>query len=118
MTANPLNTGDSKVLDGSGNGIISLGPAVGQTWQLSVASIFVAPVPPATASVKIPNCYIYIGGSAEPINQVDATFVGNQNSTSRVSGYLIKKGAKVFAKWTGGDPGAIATLSIFGTEIT
>jgi hypothetical protein len=104
----PLNTFGSVVLDGSGNGIVTLGPRIGQRWNVLTAAVSIP------NAVKIPQANIYIGGSASPGNLVDGTFTGNLDSTSKTANYQIPQQESIIAQWIGGDPGATATLSITG----
>lgn len=109
----PLNLVNRAVLDGAGNGRCSLGPnGGGLVWQLTAAAI------KTSTSAKVPSCDIYMGRTATPENLIDTTTIGNSNSTSRVAAYPLQSDERIFAVWTGGDPGAEAFLSIFGTERT
>lgn len=111
MTA-PVSFSDaaSVVLDANGNGTVSLGPKIqGQKWNLSVAAIRTS-----TAN-KIPQCSLYMGGPPDPSNMIDGTYSGDLNSSSRVDAFPLFPGQKLYAVWTGGDPGATATLSVVGT---
>lgn len=112
MNSSPLNRAGSVNLDGSGNGAVTLSPNVGQTWRLTVASVV------TSTSVLIPKCSIFMGGAATQDFFVDGTYTGNLNSTDAVSGLPLTHGQKIIALWTGGDPGAVATLSIIGTVET
>lgn len=104
----PLNVQTSVVLDGSGNGTAFLGPRIGQKWNVTNAAVLVP------NAVKVPQASWYAGGQPIPGNFVDGTFTGNLDATGRISNFSITSGNYVFAVWTGGDPGATATLSILG----
>ena len=100
------------VLDGTGAGTVKLGP-VGplEVWWPSVASVSVS------TNVKEAQCRIYIGDSAVPANFIDGTLSGSTgDSTDRVSGAQVRRGWFVWAVWSGGDAGAVATLNITGTK--
>jgi hypothetical protein len=112
MPENPLNTSGRVVLDGSGSGRVTLTPNVGQRWTIRTASVRVAP------SVNIPQCRLYIGGDATDDAFIDGTYTGNLNSTDSLAAYPVSAGVKVIAVWSGGDPGAAATLSLWGTVDT
>lgn len=110
MATNPLNTSARVILDASGNGTVKLGPSVrGQILHVMVASVS------TSTAVLIPQCSIFIGATATPDNFVDGTYTGNLNSTDRTAALPITAGNYLFAAWTGGDVGAVATLSVIGT---
>jgi hypothetical protein len=79
-------------------------------WHPTVASVKVS------TATRSPQCVVYAGDSATDANFVDGTYTGNQNGTSNIAGQEIRLGLYVFAVWSGGDPGAEATLSISGTK--
>lgn len=112
MTEQPLNLAGQVKLNGAGNGTVSLGPNVGQRWTISVASILI-PNP-----TLFPRCELYMGALATPEFFVDGTYTGNLNASDAVAGMKLSNGQKIFAVWTGGDPGATATLSIIGIQET
>lgn len=112
MPQYPLSTHASVTLDGSGNGVASLGPVLGQKWTLRTVSILVA-----NANL-IPQCKIYMGAAPLDPFFVDGTYTGALASSSNVNGRPLTVGQRVFAMWTGGDPGARATLTITGTVET
>jgi hypothetical protein len=112
VTTVPIVPGTATVaLDGSGNGTAKLGPVgAREVWQPSVASVSVA------TNAAEASCKILVG---DPVSQtfVDGTLSGSTgDSTDRVSAYSIPLGWFVWAKWAGGDPGAVATLSVGGTR--
>lgn len=109
----PLNTSGNCTLDGSGNGRVQLGPdGPGVQWKLTLAAVRV------NSAVLEPECRVYIG--AQPLDDffVDGTFTGSMDSTGNVANFPITQGQKVWAVWIGGDPGAIATLSVLGTAVS
>jgi len=62
-------------------------------------------------------CRIYVGDQPIPSNYVDGTLSGSTgDSTGRVSGAPITLGRYVWAVWSGGDPGTVATLAVSGTR--
>jgi hypothetical protein len=110
----PLRESETVVLDGSGNGTARMRPDGSQEYWL-----------PTGASVKVSSnineaeCIIYIGPSPTDPYVVDGTFTGSfTNSTDRVAGYTIGSHADpyIWAVWSGGDPGAQATLRVIGTK--
>jgi hypothetical protein len=112
MTSYPLNTSANVTLDNNGNGVAKAGPQAGVRgvlWHLTNVAVL------TSTAVLAPVCQIFVGGQPTPDNFVDSTYTGNQDSTDRANGYTIQNGQYVFAVWTGGDAGAVATLSIYGT---
>jgi hypothetical protein len=99
----------SVVLDGSGNGIAQLGPTrVREHWQVAKASVKVS-----TQTIEA-TCSGYVGPAALDPYFYSATFTGSTGDTMNVD-EDIQAGSFVWAKWVGGDPGAIATLVVTGT---
>lgn len=107
-----LQESASVILDVSGNGSVNLGPNVGVMWQLATASVQVS------SAVAEPVCAVSLGSPTDAGTLMDATYTGSQDSTDRVSGVPIYPGATVWAVWTGGDPHATATLTLYGQSIT
>jgi hypothetical protein len=103
-------------LDGFGNGVTSLGPNVGEEWRLDIAAIRTSTF--ADPTVPVPSCEIFMGASLDPQFLVDGTFSGNLNSTDAVSSFPLTAGQKCWAKWSNGDPGSTAVLSITGVANT
>lgn len=117
MPINPVNTFATVTLDGSGNGVCKIGVSNrNQVMNLTVAAIRVTSA--LIASKPVPACIIYIGPTNTDDNIIDGTMVGSLNSTSRVSGHPIMYGDYIWAAWTNGNPGDIATLSIFGSIVS
>jgi len=112
-TVVPLDDARNVILNGSGNGQVSLGPILGQKWTVTNAGVQTSTRTNPNAAV--PECSIYIGGA--PIAQffIDGTNTGSLDSTDRTASFPFSQGNKIWAVWTGGDPGSTATLSIVGT---
>jgi hypothetical protein len=108
----PLNTSGAVTLNAAGAGTVQLGPQAAETWQLASAGITV----PSASLSQPPQCSVYAGSSPTPGNFVDGTYTGMQNNTGKVQGITIFPGQSVFAVFSGGTPGNVATLSIFGTR--
>lgn len=100
-------------LNGSGAGTASLGPTGhGVVWTLGTISVRTG----QTVSTGTCQCSIYVGDDASATNFADATFSGDTgDSTNAASGRQIRLGKQVWAVWSGGVPGDIATLTITGT---
>jgi hypothetical protein len=98
------------VLDGSGNGQVSLGPAAGTKWTLRLATVSVS------SSTRQPTCKLYRGSSSGPLELVDSTNIGAGASSAKVGGAIYYSGQLLWAVWSGGDAGAVATLQAYGTQ--
>jgi hypothetical protein len=98
-------------LDGSGNGQISLAPPAGTTWRLRLANVS------TTGTASQPQCFLYRGSTSGPLQQIDSTYLGNSASSGKVAGAPFFQGQVLWAKWTGGDPGATATLQVYGQQL-
>lgn len=112
MRSVPLNETVSVRLDGAGAGTAKVGPiSAREVWH------------PAAAAVKVSTieneaqCLIYVGDSATQQNFVDGTYSGSSGDASdRMAATIVRVGWYVWATWTGGDPGATATLTVTGTK--
>jgi|SRR5215469_11067979 len=98
------------VLDGSGNGVASLGPArIREHWQLTSAAVRVA------TNTAEATCDIYVGSGINQTTFFAHSILGSTGDTCGFGGLDIQPGMRVFANWLGGDAGQIATLTIQGT---
>ena len=101
----PLSESFTTVLDSNGNGSITAGPnRQGQTW---VPTLTVA-VTTSTA-IKVPIATLYQGSTV-----LASTYTGSNDSTD-LPVVTVYPSQKITCKWTGGDAGAIATMSVSGT---
>lgn len=99
-------------LSGSGDGQCSLTPPSGTMWQLALAAV-------STTSVNnASKAFLYLGNSNGPLTLIDSTFLGNNASSGKVAGAPFYHGTYLWAVWTGGDPGAQATLQAYGIQVT
>ncbi len=106
MRIQPLTRTASVTLDGSGNGTAPIGPAItNEVWTVGVASVSVA-----TNNAEA-TCKTYAGG-----NFVDGTTWGSTGDSTSNFAAPVYTGQQVSAVWTGGDPGAVATLVVTGTR--
>lgn len=114
MATLPLNVSGEVTLDSAGDGTVRLSPdGPSEHWFPSLASVKVAT---ATAEAQ---CRIYAGPKVADEYFIDGTLSGSTgDSTDRVSGYEIARTRTpyLWAKWTGGDAGAQATLVVNGTR--
>ena len=114
MTATvPIRPGSATVtLNGSGNGTCKVGPAGhAETWYAAIASVSVS------TNAAEAACRVYVGDQPTAGNFADSTLSGSTgDATGRVSARPLKLGDYIWAVWSGGDPGAVATLNVSGTR--
>lgn len=98
------------VLDGEGNGTAYTGPqSPGEQWNAMTASVSVA------TNASEATCSVFAGAAATGGYFADSTTWGSTGaSTTNLP--TVRVGGNVFAVWTGGDPGAKATLTLTGTR--
>lgn len=105
-----LDTSAYTTLDASGNGQASCGPALpGVSWQ--PASIAVS----VSSNVNEAQCSVFLGIGPAPGSLLGATQTGSTGDSTDCSA-TVWPGQELIAVWAGGDPGAIATMSVFGTK--
>jgi hypothetical protein len=111
MRSLALNVKAYATLDENGNGEASAGPlSPGEQWTGVTAHVSVA------TNTNEAICKTYAGAAATPGYFCDATTWGSTgDSTSNIP--AVKVGGNVFAVWTGGDPGSLATLAVSGTRM-
>jgi len=99
-------------LNGSGKGQAQVGPlSPRETWQPIVASVS------ASSNTAEAQCKVFVGDAPTAANYVDGTLSGSTgDSTGHVEASVVRKGQSVWAVWSGGDPGAVATLKVTGTK--
>lgn len=118
MPALPLSQSESATLDGSGNATIRQRPdGSHERWTLATVHNKVTGSGSPTAPEAV--CRTYVGPSATDPYFVDATGSGSfGDSTDRVAGRIIGRTADpwVWSVWTGGEPGATATMIVTGTK--
>jgi hypothetical protein len=106
-----LNKNASVVLDGSGNGQAALGPTLpGTSWQVSTVAVSVS------TNANEAQCNLYVGLAAQPGQLIGATSTGSTGDSDDLGGQNIWPGQQLIAVWQGGDPGATATVSVYGTQ--
>lgn len=108
LPGNPLSA--FTTLDGAGNGTVQLGPQrVREHWQVENVGVSVE------TAIAEAQCSVNVGSPpANPGNFFGQTATGSTGDTCAV-GEDIVTGQLVMVQWTGGDPGAIATATIYGT---
>ena len=93
------------VLNGSGNGSVSLGPtATSQVWTLSVIGVR------CSTNVSESICQVYLNNVL-----VGTTTWGSTGDSDTDISYQLSPGQVIEAQWTGGDAGATAYLSFVAT---
>lgn len=115
----PLNEADSIVLDGSGNGTLAMRPDGSREYWLPTMVSEAAPNPAGGIPAHEARFDLYIGYKVGSQYFVDGTYTGSSgNSTDKVAGYTIGRHAdpQIIGVWTGGDPGAVATMRVQGTK--
>lgn len=106
-----LTQNGSVVLDGSGNGRISLGPSVvRESWTPTSAVVAVS-----TTTLEA-RCDLYLGVGGNPARLLASSRTGSSGDTCGFGGFTLMPGQSVVAVWTGGDAGATATLNVYGTR--
>lgn len=107
----PLTISVSVTLNGSGAGTASIGPTFPrERWNVAVASVSVA------TNTSEATCKTYAGPQATQGNFVDGTTWGSTGDSTSNFSAPVYSGQQVFAVWTGGDAGAVATLVLSGTR--
>lgn len=98
-------------LDGSGNGTVSAGPlGAREVWTLTSVACSVS------TNNNEATFAIYVGDRVYPGGLRDQSFSGSSGDSSDRISDPIKSGWKIWGVWAGGDPGAIATMSLTGTR--
>jgi hypothetical protein len=107
----PLSVSGSVKLSGAGGGQVQLGPALaGTSWAPSSVAVIVAPV----SSTVVSEFFLYLG-NPQPANFIGGSYTGDVNS-SGISVPDMYPGQVLTGVWTGGNPGATATLTVTGTQ--
>lgn len=104
----PPHTGGSATLNSSGTGLVDMEVPTLQTWRVTKWAVS------TTTNVKEPTAAVYIGAES-PANLIDSTYTGSGDASDE--NQVVMPGQHILCRWTGGDVGAVATLSIFG-EVT
>lgn len=110
-TSVPLTASASVTLSGAGGGTVTVGPALpGVSWEPSTVAVLVQP-----ASTTVVSSFLLYNGPAQPGNFIGGTYTGDNNSTD-VAVPPMFAGAVLTGVWTGGNPGALATMTVTGTQ--
>lgn len=111
MPTYPLDANATVTLNGSGNGSASVGPSSAQMWTVSYTTVSTV-----SQAAPLPTCQIYTGNANSPITLLDSTFTGNGDSTDAPA--TLYPGFYVWAVWTGGNAGDVATVRVQGQSVT
>lgn len=107
----PLSVPVQVTLDGSGSGTASAGPTgSGEAWSAITASVHCS-----TAAAEA-TCRVYAGADASARYFCDGTYAGSSGDSTTNLPPAVPPGQRVWAVWTGGDPGATAYLTLTGTR--
>jgi hypothetical protein len=105
-----LSTSASVELDGGGGGTVGIGPSLpGVSWQPATIAVSVS------TNASEAQCNIYQGLAPGAGSLLAATSTGSTGDSTDCS-TTVWPGQFLIAEWTGGDPGATATMSVFGTK--
>jgi hypothetical protein len=107
--AQKINESAQAVLTAAGYGLARLGPGrAGLTWHVSSAAVRIV------GATSVPEVHLYLG-EPSPGNELTNSYSGANNSTDL--DVILASGQYLTAEWIGGDPGARATLSIYGERV-
>jgi len=112
VTTVPIVPGVATViLNGAGAGTVKLGPVgAREVWNPSSASVSVS------TNTNEAQCRLYVGDTPIAANFRDGTLSGSTGDSSGRVGGPIPLGWYVWAVWTGGDAGSVATLNVYGSK--
>lgn len=100
-----LDASGSITLDGSGNGTVRLAPA-GEKWEVRRTRVECS----TSTTEAVVRLY---RNQVAPRYVIDGTESGSTGDTSDTV-YFLEDGVGVIVEWTGGDPGATATVTLSG----
>jgi len=105
-----LSVSAQVVLNGLGNGQVQVGPQIaGTSWQPVSCGVLVQPV-----SLTVVSQFLLYNGNVAPANFIGGSYSGDNNSSSLA--LTLYPGSVLTGVWTGGNPGATATLTLTGTQ--
>jgi hypothetical protein len=107
----PLNVSASVVLSGTGAGTVSLGPTLpGVSWNPTAVAVVVTPISNSVTSV-----FKLYSGIAQASNFIAGSYTGDINSAG-LGLSPMQAGQILTGVWSGGNPGATATMTLTGTQ--
>lgn len=105
----PLDQIATVVLDGSGYGVVTLGPAkFNESWLIEGLSVNVS------TNTNEPKASIY-RDQVSQTTLINGTYSGSFD-TDPAFNYELQSGRKVAVEWEGGDAGAVATVRLWGKD--
>lgn len=108
MSTRPIFNQQVGVLDVSGSAAVYVGIPPTENWSINAITVNV------TAPITLEaQCRIY-RNQIGPQFLVDSTISGSSGDTSDTI-HDLKGGERLIAVWTGGDPGAVASITVRGT---
>jgi hypothetical protein len=105
-----LDTYGHVTLDAAGHGTVTLTPEGFRTWTVTGISIR---TDQGVTQTPIPQCTVYLG-SVGPGQIVTQTWTGSR-ATAGGSPIVVQPSQPLIVEWTGGIPGSVATVSLYGT---
>ncbi len=112
----PLDVWAYTTLNGSGNGVASIGPQiVREHWQPGMVSVAV--VNPSSV-VKDAQAVLYLTTSPTLLNpafQLAQTATGSSGDTASLGGLDLKPGYLLVVQWSGGDANVQVAMHVTGT---
>jgi hypothetical protein len=105
-TTKPLNASGTVTLNGSGAGVVDILVPTLQTWDITRIGVLVS------SNTREPTAKVYVD-SEGPGNFLAGTYTGSNDSSDE--NQRLMPGQHLLCRWTGGDAGAQATMSVFGT---
>lgn len=104
MPGTQFTASDRAILDATGHGVATIGPA-GVDWVIRTTTVS------TSTSVKKPQANTYRGGVSQA-NLVDGSSSGQGDTSDTV--ILLQPGEQLSCVWDGGDAGATAFLRVTG----
>lgn len=111
MAVIQLSESGDVVLDAAGAGTVKIGPyGPGEVWSPSSVSVL------CSSNAAEAVCKVYVGPSASGRYFKDLTVNGSTGDSTSRCNLPVSKGSFIWAVWSGGDPGAVATVNVDGTK--
>ena len=111
MITGRLDQATNAQFDANGVAIATLGPRGPVTWEISRLTVSSTSTLPSQARL-----FDGPGGGAELTNTnlIEGTYSGNLDATD--TPFTIQPGSQLYIQWTGGTPGATATVRVIGRQ--
>lgn len=103
----PLDEAVSVILDAAGNGMASIGPASTRAvWTITGAA--------TSTSTNVKEAVFDLFQNSKA-SKLGGTYTGSNDQIGFAGGTVVLRHGRLLGYWTGGDPGALATLSLTGS---